>query len=133
MTSMNPSDFFDAGATGAGNIYKKHNGNNGWIFGSFDDNPLSYPWCYKDLQIKWAELEQGDNSKGLKPGEDTTTITILIEGGPHEVVLCDEENHRIRTLMNRGDYVYWGPGVSHAWKVLGKKSFTITLRWKQVG
>jgi len=119
---------------GNGNVRTKiPNGERGWIFGNFKENPLPFPWNYKDFEIKWADLKKGENSGGVKNDTiDTVTITVLVKGGPHKTTLYPGESNEVAYVLEKeGDFVFWGPGVPHSWEAL-EKNTTISFRYKVV-
>jgi hypothetical protein len=107
-------------------------GNNkrGWVIGVFTQ-PEDHYFHESGFEMQWVELAEGEAKDSPKPNKRAKTMCILIEGelrldfpepngGAQTVILCD-----------RGEYVYFPPGVSHTWKAI-KSTVTMTLRWPSI-
>jgi len=98
---------------------------NTWIMGHFID-PDS-PFHNKDFEIKWHSLKKGESKDILGANTKSKSLSILIRG---KFSLKFSEKKEI-ILDREGDYVYWGPGVSHTWTAL-EESLVITIRWPSI-
>jgi len=93
-----------------------------WLIGKFITDKKSLR-CTEDLEIKWADCRAGETRKAWASSKVIHSICILISG-KFEMIFS-EKNY---ILSEPGDYVIWGPGVSHNWKSI-TDSIIITVRW----
>jgi mannose-6-phosphate isomerase-like protein (cupin superfamily) len=92
-----------------------------WIVGSF--MPEGDIRNSGDVEIKWGVHQKGEVRPEWVTDEQRTTVAILVSGR-FMVEFRDEEVE----LRDQGDYVMWGAGEDHRWRVL-EDSVTLTVRW----
>ncbi len=84
-------------------------GDRGWFVGNFFPDAAD-PRHTHAVELKWAVHEQGSTRPGWAYNRTATTIVVLISGryrlqfGDRDVLLSEA-----------GDYVLWGPNISHSW------------------
>lgn len=84
-------------------------GDRGWFVGHFFPDAAD-PRHTHDLELKWAIHEAGTSRPCWALNRTATTIVILITGHYH-IHFPEEEV----SLVQPGDYVLWGPNISHSW------------------
>ncbi|WP_326960501.1 signal peptidase I [Amycolatopsis sp. NBC_01286] len=116
MTSPTPSSWT------SGNAAADAATTRGWLVGHF--LPPGSPLHSDDVEIKWGHHQAGEQRSGWADGDDRSTLTVLVHGGPFRVQLADAD-----VLLSRpGDYVLWHPGTGHKWDAL-ELSTLLTVRW----
>lgn len=86
------------------------------------------------LCIKWMQHPARDPRGGVKPVSTGRTLSILVsEAGCFRLEFSAHENFAQAqvdryTLQNHGDFVVWGAGLYHRWRV-DKACAILTLRW----
>lgn len=112
---MNPSSVYK------GNAFKDGPEHRGWIVGRF--MPHEDVRRSKDVEVKWGVHQRGDINMAAPHDETRTTFVLLVNGGFRLRVGATEH-----VLSSAGDYVMWGPGLSHSWYA-EDDSQVITIRW----
>lgn len=102
-------------------------GDRGWFVGHFIA-PDCGPRCTGDVEVKWGEHVAGEERASTCVNQRATTLTLLHKGSFGVEFL---EEGLFITLEQSGDYVVFGPGVSHTWKALAD-STVLTVRWPSV-
>jgi len=75
--------------------------------------------------LKWGEHPCGEERTVASASEFERTVTLLLSGE----FQVDFPELRKRAILNSpGDYVVFGPGVMHTWKVLSDCR-VLTIRW----
>lgn len=97
------------------------NENRGWLVGHF--MPKDDLRHTADVEIKWGIHKAGEARDEWVTSEMRQTVCILIEGS-FTLIFRDKEF----TLDKQGDYVMWGRGVDHKWRV-NKDTVAMTVRW----
>ena len=96
-----------------------------WLLGHFVPPALGLRHT-DDVEVKWSAYETGFGESEWTACQTATTIAILI-AGKHRI----EFPHRVFELTTPGDYVIWGPGVPHRWRVLDDSTI-VAVRWPSV-
>lgn len=96
--------------------------NRNWIVGDFID-PIKGLRHSEDVEIKWGVHKAGETRADWVTAEARTTIGILISGR-FEMIFRDETVE----LSTPGDYVMWGLGTDHTWRVT-EDTVIVTVRW----
>lgn len=96
----------------------------GWFVGHFMSKP---PQQRDDIEIKWSHHSKGDGDPDFDAQKVSKSVSILIYG---KIQYCLHDGDKKETIVvsKPGDYVMWGPGVSHSWLVL-EDSISLTVRW----
>lgn len=94
----------------------------GWIAGAFIA-PARGPLHTDGVEVKWGVTPAGEQRVEWTTHESRATICILISG---EFTILTPDGDA--TLAEPGDYVAWGPGVTHSWRA-EQDSVTVTVRW----
>jgi quercetin dioxygenase-like cupin family protein len=120
MPAPQPSGAEDRPWT-SGNAQREGASTGGWFVGHF--LAPSTIAATDEIELKWLTHPAGQRREGWVTEEQRTTVAILVSGRfridlPAESVL----------LAEPGDYVMWGPGVSHSWKAEAEATM-ITIRW----
>jgi hypothetical protein len=84
-------------------------GQRGWFLGHFFKDATD-PRFNPDVELKWAVHEQGSQRPCWAFNRTATTIVVLISG-QYRLQFRDRDV----VLHQPGDYVLWGPNVSHSW------------------
>lgn len=124
-TYMIATDPFDRTHITHGNALTDGADTRGWIVGNFID-PSRGLHHSDDVEIKWGVHQKDQARLEWVTSEVRTTICILVSGR-------FEMDFRDRTLSldKPGDYIMWGEGVDHRWRVL-EDCVTITVRWPSI-
>jgi len=93
-----------------------------WIVGHFARPPFKT----NEFEIKLSQKEKGEHKDGWGLNHKAQSLCVLLKG---RIVL--EVGDKRVVLKKPGDYVYWGPGVPHTWKVI-IKSFVLSVRWPSI-
>jgi hypothetical protein len=91
-----------------GNAVEASKNTRGWLLGHFmpgDDNPLRS----EDVELKWFTHPSGDSRPEWAPGNPVRTLSVLV----------------------RGRFVLFGPGVPHSFRSL-EESLILTVRWPSI-
>ncbi|MBD9700660.1 signal peptidase I [Streptomyces sp. ID01-12c] len=99
--------------------------NRGWFVGGFLDDHHG-PLKTDDIELKWSRHPEGDHRHALAAAPDTPSTTVLISGQFR--LDFPNQNPNTVTLHQQGDFVYFGPGVPHAWQAQAE-SVILTVRW----
>jgi len=99
--------------------------NRGWFVGDFINESLGLRHS-KDVEIKWGQHKAGEARDEWVTGETRTAIAILIKGK----VEVEFRGHTV-LLSQEGDYVMWGEGADHRWRML-EDATVITVRWPSI-
>jgi hypothetical protein len=97
----------------------------GWFVGAFLDDTHG-PLKTNDLELKWSRHPIGDHRHELSAAAETASIAVLIDGR-FRLDFPDQTPNHV-TLHEQGQFVYFGPGVRHAWQALAP-SVILTVRW----
>jgi hypothetical protein len=85
----------------------------------------------EDVALKWFAHHPDDPPEWgeIKPLSTGRTLSLLAGEGAFE--LCfSREGEALRVVLEEpGDFVIWGPGLSHSWRTL-QPSLVVTLRWR---
>lgn len=100
----------------------------GWFIGHFIDSSFGLR-STSDIEVKWGEHKPNEERKNPGVNNQSTTLTLLISGA--FIIEFPDFNKSI-SLKKMGDYVIFGPGVSHTWKAIDD-SIVLTVRWPSVG
>jgi hypothetical protein len=101
-------------------------GDRGWFVGQFV--PPSFGLVHQQaLEIKWGRHPKGERRQGFAPPLKATTIAILVNGSLITRLNLPDGMREI-ILAAPGDYVAFGPGLSHSWEAL-EDSLVITVRF----
>ncbi len=104
----------------SGNASDEGKTRGGWFLGSFiPDAPLHR----EGIEIKWANHRAGESRAEWSPGDEATTISILVRG---RFVLEFEDREIV--LAREGDYAFWDPHTPHTWRC-EEDSTIVTVRW----
>jgi uncharacterized cupin superfamily protein len=97
----------------------------GWLVGHFVPEEFGLRHS-DDVEIKWGVHKAGEARTEWVTDETRTAICILISGK-------FEAELRERTIVidTPGDYLMWGKGVDHRWRV-SEDTVTFTIRWPSV-
>lgn len=95
----------------------------GWFVGNFIDAKLGLRHS-GDVEIKWGVHSAGEERPEWATSETRTSIGILVSGR-FEMMFRD----RTALLAKPGDYVMWGKGTDHKWRILANDTVVITIRW----
>ncbi len=107
-----------------GNALK--DGRNGWFVGQF--MPTSAGLAQQSaVEVKWGQHPRGERRRGLSLYKTSTTIAILISGRFVTRLIIDQSERQI-VLDAPGDYLVFGPGISHSWEAL-EDSLVISVRF----
>lgn len=94
----------------------------GWIVGAFLPETAG-PLRTDGVEVKWGTSPAGDERAEWTTHEPRATVAILISGR-----FTIYTNQGDATLTRPGDYVAWGPGVTHSWRA-DQDSTIVTVRW----
>lgn len=108
-----------------GNAENFQSSNRGWFVGAFLDD-YHGPLKTDDVELKWSRHPVGDHRHELSAAADTASIAILIEGRFR--LDFPGQTEETVTLQRQGDFVYFGPGIPHAWQAEAP-SVILTVRW----
>jgi hypothetical protein len=109
-----------------GNAIKEGKGHRGWFAGYFiENNDLLKT---NDVEINYDRLKKGDRKAVAKANKTATTIDVLISG---KIKFTFPESGKEVLIENEGDYVCWGPGISHTWESV-EDSLSIVVRWPSI-
>ncbi len=108
-----------------GNAENFQHTNRGWFVGAFLDDHHG-PLKTNDLELKWSNHPTGDHRHELAAAADTASIAVLISGR-FRLDFPGQTTQTV-TLQRQGDFVYFGPGVPHAWQAEAE-SVILTVRW----
>jgi len=97
-------------------------GTRGWFVGYFIDQSLGLRHS-DDVELKWGVHEAGEAREEWVTGEARTAIAIIISG-KFEMEFRDQTV----VLSQPGDYVMWGSGTDHKWRVV-ENAVVLTIRW----
>jgi hypothetical protein len=89
------------------------------------------PQPVEDVALKWFAHHPDDPPEWgeTKPLSTGCTLTRLAGEGAFELCLS-RGGEALRVLLEEpGDFVIWGPGLSHSWQVR-RPSLMVTLRWR---
>ena len=111
-------------------IYKGNaliDGHAGWFFG--DREPPS-PRYHKDVYVKYATHYSGDQCRHPYVPSRNMSLVLLINGGPFVHFFRDSEGIKLHdvALDQSGDYVIYGPEVSHSWTAM-RESTVLTIQF----
>lgn len=112
MPALHVGNAHDAGAT------------RGWLVGSFIA-PEHGPRHTSGVEVKWGVHRAGEERPAWTEFEPRATIAILVSGR-----FTIRTSAGDVTLSRSGDYVSWGPGVTHWWRA-DQDSTLVTARWVQ--
>jgi len=110
-----------------GNFEKDTPPPRGWWVGRFADNPN---FKTEQTEFQWVSLVPDKEKSEAAYNEISSTITMIVKG--KITVRFPHQKEKDQELKNRGEYVYFAPGVCHSWKVGSKGAIVITLRWPSV-
>lgn len=96
-----------------------------WLIGHFVPPELGLRHA-DDVEVKWSAPGTGFGEAEWTACQTATTVAILI-AGKHRI----EFPHQTVELTIPGDYVIWGPGVPHRWRVLDDSTI-VAVRWPSV-
>ncbi len=100
----------------------------GWFVGHFIDCAAGLH-CGDQVEVKWGIHAPGEQRLVPSAYDKATTLALLVSG-KFAIEFPDLDVDAI-TLARRGDYVIYGPGVSHTWKAIDD-SIVLTVRWPSV-
>jgi hypothetical protein len=104
----------NAGVDGAG-------ARGGWFLGHFI--AAGDPRHSDAVEVKWGVHPAGQSRSSVAAGTDARTLSILVSG-----TFRVEFPEREVRLTHPGDYVLFGPGVSHSWTA-ETDAVVVTVRW----
>jgi quercetin dioxygenase-like cupin family protein len=113
----------DAGAPFTGNVTEAARSSRGWFVGHFMSE---LPLHSNDLELKWFTHPAGDTRPEWAPPNPVRTLNVLIRG-KFTLLFPDREV----LLQQEGDFVVFGPGVSHSFRA-DEESLVLTVRWPSV-
>ena len=105
-------------------------GKHGWFIGQFV--PIAGGLRHQDdVELKWGIHPKGESRPlGYSQYKAATTISVLLQG-----ILCTrlELDGALReiTLRRPGDYIIYGPGVTHTWEAL-EDCVVLTVRFPSI-
>ena len=112
-----------------------------WIVGDTPAIPLtSLRWLNQSasdpagtcsqLCVKWFQHHPDDPvAWGLnKPSSEGRTLSILASTGCFHYTFSGQEGDFDLWLEEPGDFVIWGPNLSHQWRVI-EPSSVLSVRW----
>jgi len=99
-----------------------------WILGHFADPPFNT----EHFEIKLAEHKKGEKKEKIAKNNKASTLTFLISGR-FLITFYNKEKKIIREelLKERGDYVFYQPGVFHDWEAK-ENSVMLVVRWPSI-
>jgi mannose-6-phosphate isomerase-like protein (cupin superfamily) len=103
----------------AADLAKQHMG---WFLGHFmsaSDGLLRT----KAVEVKWGAHPRGEERGTWAKGKNVNSISILLRGD--FTITFDNRSY---DLKSEGDFVIWGPGVTHTWRA-NEESVILTVRW----
>lgn len=98
----------------------------GWFVGSFIDEKFGLRHS-NDVEMRWATHPAGDARPDWVTGETRTAICVLVSGRV-DFTFRNKDGERQVTLAKQGDFVMWGPGDDHIWRV-PVDAVTLAVRW----
>jgi hypothetical protein len=112
------------------NIYSGNaiiDGRGGWFFG---DRQPAGPRHHNSVLVKYGLHHTGEECKNPHKCSKNINISILIDGGPfvHYFRTLDTKDLPDVVLERIGDYVIYGPDVTHTWRAL-KESSVVTFQF----
>ena len=94
----------------------------GWTLGHFMEGPRRS----SEVEVKWGAHGREESSPGWSHCETATTLSVLVSGRFELAFRNVPEN---TVMLNApGDYVLFGPGVSHRWTAV-EDAVIMTVRW----
>jgi hypothetical protein len=78
------------------------------------------------IEVKWGSHPAGEGRPEWSTDEHHASLLLLISGRFRQ----DFADGSL-ILKEQGDYVIWGPGISHSWQA-EEDSVVITVRWPSV-
>jgi mannose-6-phosphate isomerase-like protein (cupin superfamily) len=113
-----------------GNAESDAGENRSWLVGHFKDrDDIRYD---EDVEVKVSSHVAGDEREAWSTGEVRRTFFMLMTGRWRLDLEVEETGHRESVILEKpGDYVVWGPGVSHTYRA-EDDSVMITVRWPSV-
>ncbi len=125
-----------------GNASKINTSGTGWLVGFGDwfkevADSLRFMPCEataSTICVKWMDHPKGDSRGAVKPPSMGRTLSILVsesgkfllEFSPDKTFPDDRTQSCL--LHQHGDFVIWGEGVYHRWRV-EEKCTVLTFRW----
>lgn len=101
----------------------------GWFVGQFVP-PSSGLRHQTGVELKWGIHKRGESRPGGFSSHSTTTISLLIDGVLVTTLRIGETSYSI-TMRVPGDYVIYGPSVSHNWEALAD-SIVLSVRFPSI-
>jgi len=93
----------------------------GWICGQFiKEDSLRKT---EGVEVKWGVHKKGEERGEWGVSEKAMNMAVLVRG-KMRIIFPDEEV----VLIRGGDYVMWGSGLAHKWRV-EEDTTVVTIRW----
>ncbi len=106
-----------------------HEGKKGWFVGQF--NPPDRGLVHQtSLELKWGQHQKGEKRLAFSEYKTATTFSILISGIFKTKMMIDGSLTEI-TLRTPGDYLAFGPLVSHCWEAV-EDCVVLSIRFPSV-
>jgi mannose-6-phosphate isomerase-like protein (cupin superfamily) len=101
--------------------------NRSWLVGHFKDTEdIRYD---EDVEVKVSRHIAGDERPEWSTGEVRRTFFMLMSGRWRLDLEAEGTDQPERVMLEKpGDYVIWGPGVSHTYRA-EEDSVVVTVRW----
>ena len=95
----------------------------GWVLGHFIEK--NSPLHSTDLEIKWSRHKKGEKKEKPAQNKSAKTLFVLFSG---KIKFVFPDHLAEEILEKQGDYIYYDPGVNHAWEVM-EDCLAINVRW----
>jgi hypothetical protein len=85
----------------------------------------------RDVSMKVFVHQISDDSAwgASKPSSEGCTLSMLAGEGEFALTFTDGHNAYTVTLDRPNDFVIWGPGLKHSWRVVKDSTTIVTVRW----
>ena len=95
-----------------------------------DDGRPEAPDLVCNLCLKWFQHHPDDDPAwgAAKPTSSGRTLSVLTAPGAFALSFGRDGRRLELVLENAGDFVLWGEGLEHSWRVLAP-STVLTVRW----
>jgi hypothetical protein len=101
----------------------------GWFVGQFVPPELGLRH-QTDVELKWGVHADGERRSHPWAHGRATTISVLIEG-MLQVTFHLPDRLELVTLREPGDYLVFGPQVTHSWEATGR-TIVLSVRFPSV-
>ena len=113
-----------------GNASADNVDDSGWFVGQFVSKAIAHRH-QTALELKWGVHARGDTRPGGAAANGVaTTVSILVRGVLRTRFDVDGEP-QIVTLSREGDYIVFGPNVTHFWEAM-EESIVLSVRFPSI-